>query len=75
MHMLLIRLRSYQILFHVVMYILQALYTAIDTDQLVNEIDMLLSVIKAQYQECHVLDNYLESCVAIYFILDSVLEL
>ena len=50
------------------MYILQALYTAIDTDQLVNEIDMLLSVIKAQYQECHVLDNYLESCVAIYFI-------
>ena len=41
--MLLLRLRSYQILFHVatsyvVTYILQAVYTAIDTDQLVKEI-------------------------------------
>ena len=40
--------RSYQIIFHVVIiYILQAVYTAIDTDQLVKKIDMLLSVIKA----------------------------
>ena len=36
-----------QILFHVVLYILQAVYIAIDTDKLVKEINMLLSVIKA----------------------------
>ena len=49
------------------MYILQA----IDTDQLVKEIDMLLSVIKATkpiIENVMSLDNYLVSGVAIYFI-------
>ena len=50
------------------------LYTAIDTDQLVKEIDMLLSVIKASkpnmknVMSLDIMDNYLESGVAIYFI-------
>ena len=47
------------------------LYTAIDTDQLVKEIDMLLSVIKTSkpnIKNVMSLDNYLVSGVAIYFI-------
>ena len=65
--MLLLRLRSYQILFHLFMYILQA----IDTDHLVKDIDMLLSVIKAKkpnIKNVMSLDNYLVSGVVIYFI-------
>ena len=61
----------YQIIFHVVMYILQAVYTAIDTDQVVKEIDMILSVIKVTEPNTKFvmsLDNYLVSGVAIYFI-------
>ena len=47
------------------------LYTAIDIDQLVKLIDMLLSVIKASKPKINnvmSLDNYLVSGVAIYFI-------
>ena len=47
------------------------LYTAIDTDQVVKEIDMLLSVIKASkpnIKNVMSLDNYLVSGEAIYFI-------
>ena len=47
------------------------LYTAIDTDQLVKEIDIFLSVIKASkpnIKNVMSLDNYLVSGVAIYFI-------
>ena len=54
------------VLFHVVIYILQAVYTAIDTDQLVKEIDMLVSVIKAtepNIKNVMSLDNYLELVV------------
>ena len=64
MHKLLLCLRSYQILFHVVMYIIQAVYTAIDTDKLMKEIDMLLYVIKAtelNITNVMSLDNYLVS--------------
>ena len=46
-------------------------YTAIDTYQLVKEIDMLLFVIKATkpiIKNVMSLDNYLVSGVAIYFI-------
>ena len=71
MHMLLLCLRSYQILFRVVIYILQAVYTSNDTDQLVKEIDMLLSVIEAaesNIKNVMSLDNYLVSGVVIYFI-------
>ena len=53
------------------MYILQAVYTAIDTDQVVKEIDMILSVIKVTEPNTNFvmsLDNYLVSGVAIYFI-------
>ena len=64
MHKLLLCLRSYQILFHVVMYIIQAVYTAIDTDKLMKEIYMLLYVIKAtelNITNVMSLDNYLVS--------------
>ena len=53
------------------MYILQVVYTAIDTDQLVKEIDMLMSVIKAtepNVKNVMALDNYLVSGEAIYLI-------
>ena len=53
------------------MYNLQAVYSAIDTDQLVKEIDMLSYVIKAtgpNIKNVMFLDNYLVSGVAIHFI-------
>ena len=53
------------------MYILQAVYTSIDTDKIVKEIDMLLSVMKAtepNIKNVMFLDNNLVSGVAIYFI-------
>ena len=65
MHMLLLvlRLRSYQILFHVI-YIIQAAYTAINTDQLVKEINMHLSAIEFKATEPNI-KNFMSLSIVI----------